>query len=68
LVRCHVGYNRSGLVVAQALVELGHDSGSAVALVRQRRSPRALNNEVFVAYLRAGLDVAYLLAELDSSA
>lgn len=58
LVRCHVGYNRSGLVVAQALVELGHDSGSAVALVRQRRSPRALNNEVFVAYLRAGLDVA----------
>lgn len=29
LVRCHSGYNCSGLVVAQSLVELGHDPVSA---------------------------------------
>lgn len=68
LVRCHAGYNRSGLVVAQTLIELGHSSGDAVTLIRQRRAPRALNNEEFVAYLDAGLDVAYLLTGLDSSA
>ncbi|MGW0605421.1 protein-tyrosine phosphatase family protein [Streptomyces sp. NPDC002640] len=39
LVRCHSGYNRSGLVVAQALTELGHPVDAAVALVRRRRSP-----------------------------
>ncbi|MEU1283026.1 protein phosphatase [Kitasatospora sp. NPDC005856] len=65
LVRCHSGYNRSGLVVAQALIGLGHESGEAVRLVRERRSPWALNNPVFVDYLNTGLEVAALLAELD---
>ncbi|MFJ9447036.1 protein phosphatase [Kitasatospora sp. NPDC101235] len=65
LVRCHSGYNRSGLVVAQALVDLGHESGEAVRLVRQRRSPWALNNPVFVDYLNTGLEVAVLLTGLD---
>lgn len=55
LVRCHVGYNRSGLVVAQALVELGMDVSEAIALVREKRSPRALHNEVFVRYLERGM-------------
>lgn len=65
-VRCHSGYNRSGLVVAQALVELGHDAKAAIDLVRQNRSPSALNNETFRDYLSTGLDVAYLLAGLQS--
>lgn len=39
LVRCHSGYNRSGLVVAQALAENGRKVTAAVALVRERRSP-----------------------------
>lgn len=68
LVRCHSGYNRSGLLVAQALIELGHDCDSAIALIRQRRSPFALNNEVFVDYLSAGLDIAALLTGLDAPA
>ncbi|MFD8781802.1 protein phosphatase [Kitasatospora sp. NPDC059599] len=64
LVRCHSGYNRSGLVVAQALVGLGLDTGEAVRLIRERRSPWALNNPVFVDYLDTGLDVAILLTGL----
>ncbi|MFB7471752.1 protein phosphatase [Kitasatospora sp. NPDC056184] len=66
LVRCHSGYNRSGLVAAQALVELGHDAGRAIALVRERRSPSALGNLAFVDYLTTGLATAYLLAGLDA--
>ncbi|MFD9333338.1 protein phosphatase [Streptomyces sp. NPDC060028] len=65
LVRCHSGYNRSGLVVAQCLVERGLPAAEAIALVRRRRSPWALHNETFAAYLAAGLDTAALLAELD---
>ncbi|MEU1619262.1 hypothetical protein ABZ479_18445 [Streptomyces sp. NPDC005722] len=65
LVRCHSGYNRSGLVVAQALVEGGLQVTAAVALVRERRSPWALNNGTFVEYLTAGLGVARLLTGLD---
>ena len=65
LVRCHSGYNRSGLVVGQALIELGHGADEAIGLVRQGRSPWALNNEVFVDYLTAGLDLARLLTGLE---
>lgn len=64
LVRCRSGYNRSGLVVAQALVLLGHEAVPAIRLVRRRRSPWALNNRTFQDYLTTGLDVAYLLAGL----
>ncbi|WP_030965501.1 protein-tyrosine phosphatase family protein [Streptomyces sp. NRRL S-378] len=66
LVRCHSGYNRSGLVVAQSLIELGHTADAAISLVRQRRSPRALNNETFEQYLTTGLQVARLLSGLDT--
>ncbi|MFD4655471.1 protein phosphatase [Kitasatospora sp. NPDC058444] len=65
LVRCHSGYNRSGLMVAQALVGLGFESGEAVRLVRERRSPWALNSPVFVDYLNTGLEVAVLLTGLN---
>lgn len=66
LVRCFAGYNRSGLVTAQALMDLGLDAEEAIALIRRRRSPWALHNEVFVQYLETGLDVAQLLTGLDS--
>jgi hypothetical protein len=64
LVRCYHGYNRSGLVVAHALVLAGHTSDEAIRLIRSRRSPWALHNELFVEYLRAGLPTARLLEEL----
>lgn len=67
LVRCQSGYNRSGLVVVQALVELGLDTAGAVRLVRERRSPWALHNGLFVEYLEAGLDTARLLVSLEAS-
>lgn len=65
LVRCHSGYNRSGLVVVQALVHLGYRVDDAIFLVRYRRSKWALNNHLFVDYLTTGLDVASLLVGLD---
>lgn len=65
LVRCHSGYNRSGLVVAQCLVDRGLTPADAIALVRRRRSPWALHNETFTGYLSAGLDAAARLGELE---
>lgn len=64
LVRCFHGYNRSGLVVAHALMRAGHTADEAIRLIRTRRSPWALHNELFVEYLRAGLTTARLLEEL----
>lgn len=52
LVRCSGGLNRSGLVVASALVGLGHDTEEAIALVRAARGPWALTNPGFVSHLR----------------
>jgi hypothetical protein len=64
LVRCYSGYNRSGLVIAHALVLDGHDTEEVIRLIRSRRSPWALHNERFVEYLRTGLSTARLLEEL----
>ncbi|WP_247614895.1 protein-tyrosine phosphatase family protein [Streptomyces tagetis] len=64
LVRCYHGYNRSGLVVAQVLIRRGGSAEDAIRLIRSRRSPWALHNELFAAYLRAGLATARLLEEL----
>ena len=64
LVRCYSGYNRSGLVVAQTLVQRGGSADEAIRLIRTRRSPWALHNELFVDYLRTGLSTARLLEEL----
>ncbi|MFG2306337.1 protein phosphatase [Actinacidiphila glaucinigra] len=68
LKRRHSGYNRSGLVVAQALVKSGREVSAAVALVRERLSLWALSNGTFVVYLTAGLDVARLLTGLERTA
>jgi len=65
LVRCGAGYNRSGLVIAQALINLGHGPADAIELIRSKRSLWALHNLTFEDYLLAGLDVAYLLVGLD---
>ncbi|WP_328959093.1 hypothetical protein [Kitasatospora purpeofusca] len=65
-MRCHCGYDRSGLVVAQTLIEPGQDPATAIALIRQSRSPWALNNQTFEQYLSTGLDVAGLLAGLET--
>lgn len=64
LVRCYHGYNRSGLVVAHTLVRRGRSADEAIRLIRSRRSPWALHNDLFVDYLRAGLTTARLLEEL----
>ncbi|MEU1040100.1 protein phosphatase [Streptomyces sp. NPDC005551] len=64
LVRCWHGYNRSGLVVAHALIRAGRAPDEAIRLIRTRRSPWALHNELFVEYLRSGLATARLLEEL----
>ncbi|WP_327679041.1 protein-tyrosine phosphatase family protein [Streptomyces sp. NBC_00467] len=68
LVRCYSGYNRSGLVAAQTLIELGHDAPGAIDRVRLRRSPWALHNRAFEEYLLTGLDVASLLTGLEPPA
>ncbi|MEU3460660.1 protein phosphatase [Streptomyces sp. NPDC006733] len=65
LVRCCAGFNRSGLLVGQALIEQGYAPATAIDLIRQRRSPWALNNGIFEEYLTTGLDLAILLADLD---
>ncbi|MFE7328024.1 protein phosphatase [Streptomyces sp. NPDC057565] len=66
LVRCNAGFNRSGLLVGQALIELGYEPTTAIDLIRQRRSPWALNNRIFEEYLATCLDVACLLTSLDT--
>lgn len=53
LVRCQAGYNRSGLVVALAMLAKGYDPGQAIDLIRRKRSPYALCNEHFVEYIEA---------------
>ncbi|MGP4051371.1 protein-tyrosine phosphatase family protein [Streptomyces sp. 2A115] len=64
LVRCYHGYNRSGLVIAHALISAGRTADEAIRLIRSRRSPWALHNELFVEYLQTGLATARLLEEL----
>ena len=53
VVNCAAGLNRSGLVVARALIELGHDNREAVALVRAARGPWALSNRYFERWVLA---------------
>ncbi|ARP72297.1 protein phosphatase [Streptomyces pluripotens] len=64
LVRCYHGYNRSGLVIAHALVQRGRSPDEAIRLIRARRSGWALHNGLFVEYLRTGLPTVRLLEEL----
>ncbi|HEY1624858.1 MAG TPA: hypothetical protein VGG16_13770 [Streptosporangiaceae bacterium] len=45
---------------------MGCTAADAVALIRDRRSPWALNNALFVGYLTTGLDTACLLSGLEA--
>jgi hypothetical protein len=51
-VNCLSGVNRSGLLVARALVELGYTPERAIEAVREARGPMALSNQGFVRFLR----------------
>jgi protein-tyrosine phosphatase len=51
LVRCEMGYNRSGLVVGFALLRRGHTAEQAVRLIRQGRGAYALSNPRFLEYI-----------------
>jgi hypothetical protein len=53
LVHCQAGLNRSGLVAGLALVLDGRDADEVITLLRRRRSPAVLCNQVFEAWLRA---------------
>jgi protein-tyrosine phosphatase len=50
-VNCLSGVNRSGLLVARALVELGYTPQDAIEAVRRARGPMALSNQQFVRFL-----------------
>jgi hypothetical protein len=66
LVRCRAGLNRSGLVIAQVLINNGRSAEEAVEVIRTRRSPHALNNQTFVDYLTTSLDLSAQLTALGS--
>jgi Dual specificity phosphatase, catalytic domain len=56
LVHCTEGLNRSGVVIARALMEMGRSAPEAIELVRRGGGPSvdgfpALGNEAFIAWL-----------------
>lgn len=52
LVNCQAGLNRSGVVVARALMHRGLAAAEAIETVRARRHPKALYNQHFTDWLR----------------
>jgi protein-tyrosine phosphatase len=52
LVHCQAGLNRSGVVVAYALMLNGMSAAEAIARIRERRSPAVLCNPQFERWLR----------------
>jgi protein-tyrosine phosphatase len=50
-VNCLSGVNRSGLLIARALVALGYSPEEAIEAVRNARGPMALSNQRFVRFL-----------------
>ena len=53
LVHCRSGHNRSGLICARTLIELGKEPGEAISIVRDHRGDgHALSNETFVDWLQ----------------
>lgn len=51
LVHCQAGLNRSGLVLALALIEEGMKAAEAISLLRVKRSPAVLCNQIFEKWL-----------------
>lgn len=54
LVRCQMGINRSGLIVAATLMTRGWDADDAITRIRERRDPMALSNTFFTHWLTTG--------------
>jgi protein-tyrosine phosphatase len=54
--RCQAGWNRSGLIIALVLLKEGYSADEAISLIRERRSPNALCNPHFVAYIKEVYD------------
>ena len=50
-VNCLSGLNRSGMLVARALIALGYSPTEAVELVRAARGPHALSNKQLMRFL-----------------
>jgi hypothetical protein len=53
-VRCQLGINRSAYLCGKLLVKLGYQPSEAISLIREKRSPYALNNKHFEEALLAG--------------
>jgi protein-tyrosine phosphatase len=51
LIHCHSGLNRASLLSGRTLIRRGMDPKEAVDLIRERRSPDVLHNEVFERWL-----------------
>jgi len=51
LVHCQAGLNRSGLISALALIEEGMKAVNAISLLRAKRSPAVLCNQIFEEWL-----------------
>lgn len=51
LVHCEAGWNRSGLLVALALIRDGWFPSTAIQTIRDKRHPMALSNKTFAAWL-----------------
>jgi protein-tyrosine phosphatase len=66
LVHCQAGLNRSSLVTATALMLGGMTADSAIALLREKRSPACLCNPAFEEWLRSRDEPSPLLAPLES--
>lgn len=49
--KCQAGWNRSSLVVALVLLKEGYSAHDAINLIREKRSPNALCNQHFVAFI-----------------
>ena len=53
-IRCQLGINRSTYLAGKLLIKLGYEPVDAIALIRRKRSPFALNNKHFEEALLAG--------------
>lgn len=65
--KCQAGWNRSGLVAALVLLQDGYTADEAIALIRKKRSPNALCNPHFVAYIQEVFKADYTDREIRAS-
>ena len=59
LIRCQAGWNRSGLLMALTLIKDGFEPQEAIDLIRERRVPEALSNQVFAKWLVHDADLEF---------